>query len=116
MEEKVGHSRRIQVMRREWINESKNKASSGDENMYGEEINGDKNGGAARPGPATTNGEEQSAGPEDDPHSDDLFFPEANKNQAAKVRDEPEDIELDALPAERDTSTLTTTEAYDRRL
>jgi replication fork protection complex subunit Csm3/Swi3 len=103
MIEKVGHSKRMQVMRREWINESKRKELYGDDDdMYGGQGTDNPTTEAFQNGAITANG---NAPPttEDDPNSDDLFFPNAKKKPEARSHDEPEDDELDALLAEQDT-------------
>jgi replication fork protection complex subunit Csm3/Swi3 len=105
MIEKVGHSKRMQVMRREWINESKRKELYGDDDdMYGGQGNDNSTtaSGAVQNGTTTANGNGHP-NTEDDPHSDDLFFPDANKKPEARNHNEPEDDELDALLAEQDT-------------
>lgn len=105
MVEKVGHSKRMQVMRREWINESKHKETFGDD-MYGGQDDGNATNGAAQNSSSTMNGAGQHAASENDPNSDDLFFPDATKLPEAKHSDEPEEDELDALLAEQETNTL----------
>ena len=103
MIEKVGHSKRMQVMRREWINESKRKELYGDDDdMYGGQGNDNPTTTAAQNGTTTANGNGH-ANTEEDPNSDDLFFPDANKKPETRTPDEPEDDELDALLAEQDT-------------
>jgi replication fork protection complex subunit Csm3/Swi3 len=104
--EKVGHSKRMQVMRREWINESKHKELYGnDDDMYGGgQSNGNAEDGAAQNGPTTANGEGlPNAAPDDEPNSDDLFFPDSNRKPEARGQDEPEEDELDALLAEQES-------------
>jgi replication fork protection complex subunit Csm3/Swi3 len=102
MIEKVGHSKRMQVMRREWINESKRKELYGDDDdMYGGQSNQNPATGAVQNGTTTANAATRPT-TEDDLNSDDLFFPEANKKPESRNRDEPEDDELDALLAEQD--------------
>lgn len=105
MVEKVGHSKRMQVMRREWINESKHKELYGDDDdMYaGGQSNGNPADGAVQNGPITANGEAQPSAPDDDPNLDDLFFPDSNRKPEARGQDEPEEDELDALLAEQES-------------
>jgi replication fork protection complex subunit Csm3/Swi3 len=104
MVEKVGHSKRMQVMRREWINESKHKELYGnDDDMYGGQGTGNPTTGAAQTGPSAAGDEGLSITLDDDPNSDDLFFPDANKKPESRGHDEPEEDELDALLAEQAT-------------
>ena len=104
MIEKVGHSKRMQVMRREWINESKRKElyGDGDDDMYGGQGNDNSTTAAVHNGTTTADSARQPT-TDDDPNPDDLFFPDANKKPEARSHDEPEDDELDALLAEQDT-------------
>lgn len=104
MVEKVGHSKRMQVMRREWINESKHKELYGeDDDMYGGQNTGNPTNGGAQATAPTANGEAQPDSLEDDSFLDDLFFPDANKKPEARSHNEPEEDELDALLAEQYT-------------
>ena len=105
MVEKVGHSKRMQVMRREWINESKRKElyGDGDDDMYGGQTNPVAENGARQDKNDAHNGERPPTGMDEDPNSDSLFFPDASKKQEARESDEPDDDELEALLAEQPT-------------
>ena len=106
MVEKVGHSKRMQVMRREWINESKHKELYGDDDMYGGQTNGTT---ANETQPLITSakdGGEQPIVIDDDGREDDLFFPDAGKKPETRTSDEPDDDELDALLAEHTIMTV----------
>lgn len=103
MVEKVGHSKKMRVMRREWINESKHKELYwNDDDMYGGQETANSTSGAAQIGPSAVVGDAQQSTPEDDMNSDDLFFPDANKKPVSRGHDEPEEDDLDALLAEED--------------
>jgi replication fork protection complex subunit Csm3/Swi3 len=105
MVEKVGHSKRMQVMRREWINESKHKELYGDEDMYGGQTDGAHTT-LPQNTPGAKDGGERPIVVDDDGHEDDLFFPDAGKKPEARTSNEPDDDELDALLAEHTTTTL----------
>lgn len=104
MVEKVGHSKTMQVMRREWINESRRKELYGDDDMYG----GQTGGAVAAPAQNTGGAKEEGERPitvNGDGHDYELFFPDAGKKPEARNDDEPDDDELEALLAEQATMT-----------
>ncbi|KAF2738147.1 replication fork protection component Swi3, partial [Polyplosphaeria fusca] len=90
--EKLGHTKRIQMMRKEWINEGRPR------NDATAETEGGDSDGAGR------NGEVQMDGEHTEAIERDLHNPEENPSSThqppAAPRDEPSDDELDALLAE----------------
>ena len=109
--EKAGHSKRMQTMRKEWIDEGKHGYARENHNaVVAEEANASNDADSARP---ESNGEATAPQPLADqpifgnrPESDDLFFPDTGKKAGGDDDDDviPEDDELDALLAEEDLS------------
>lgn len=107
--EKVGHSKRMQVMRREWIDEGKpgyiTKTSMADkddfetDDLYG---SGEVNTGEHRDKQVSDSIPNTSTG--HDAADDSLFIADSNANHNSNDdHDLPEDDELDALMAEQET-------------
>jgi len=104
--EKAGHSKRMNVMRKEWIDEGKpgyiskesmvGKDDFEDDDLYGP---GDPNTAETRPSNGTPNTSTDVARADDS-----LFITDSNTNRNSTANDElPEDDELDALMAEQET-------------
>lgn len=107
--EKVGHSKRMQVMRKEWIDEGKpgyikkksaaDKDDFEDDDLYGSgEVNTTEN----------RTDQRSEAVPNTaidlDPADDSLFIADSNTNRNSRADDDlPEDDELEALMAEQET-------------
>lgn len=92
MVEKVGHSKRLQIMRKEWINEGKpgyanDKASREEEQSREKSIDNVQ--------------EVTKTQTEDDQAGDDMFLPDTNTEKDQANANLPEDDELDALMAEQ---------------
>lgn len=107
--EKVGHSKRMQVMRREWIDEGKpgyitktslaNKDDFETDDLYG---SGEVNTAESRDKQTSHSIPNTSTGL--DAADDSLFIADSNTNHNSNDdRDLPEDDELDALMAEQET-------------
>ena len=104
--EKVGHSKRMQVMRKEWIDEGKPGYIKPGTELVESILRGD--------GPQQPSREEidqpvpQSVAEDAPPEDDGMFFPSPSKTGprvAAGVQEDPDDDELDALLAMQGPST-----------
>ena len=110
--EKAGHSKRMQVIRKEWIDEGK-PGYARDKKVYDEDSYeargfGDESDVDARPnGPANDNQQAESSDKRDkstlanEADSEELFFPDANQPGDDDNDSMPDDDELEALLAEQ---------------
>lgn len=115
MIEKLGHTKRVQIMRREWINEEKpdyrRRDDNDDSNIYDHSTSTAERNGASADATATNN-RTTNDGPLDD-ESDDLFAERPRRSFAPKQdassrlnHDAPPDDDLDMLLAEAENVTF----------